>query len=95
MSIRRHLAAVLSLAFCPQTEDLSSTMLSGYPLEPEPTPVARWCSPEMRSATTPRDMGHMLWGLSPKASAKASTKRIVFTAPKRRSPLAADLDRIA
>eukprot|EP00962_Isochrysis_galbana_P061378 scaffold36539_cov188-Isochrysis_galbana.AAC.4 len=40
-------------------------------------------------------MGHMLCGLSPKASAKASTKRIVFTAPKRRSPLAADFDRIA
>eukprot|EP00962_Isochrysis_galbana_P014656 scaffold4198_cov123-Isochrysis_galbana.AAC.1 len=31
MSIRRHLAAVLSLALCPQTEDLSSAMLSGYP----------------------------------------------------------------
>lgn len=31
MSIRRHLAAVLSLALCPQTEDLSSGMLSGYP----------------------------------------------------------------
>eukprot|EP00962_Isochrysis_galbana_P057481 scaffold29855_cov113-Isochrysis_galbana.AAC.1 len=40
-------------------------------------------------------MGHMLCGLSPKASAKASTNRIVFTAPKRRSPLAADFDRIA